>query len=579
VSIDNVIDSSIDSSIDRAEPDDELTVRQYFAPALRRWPLVLIPIVALPVIVGFVSRVRTVEYTARSSVLVLEPVPEVVLVGRDFVPNSRTRTLRDEAEFAAGDLVRAEVRARLQAESPARVEIGDLSVPGGRVQPQTNLDVLVFLGTGSSAPWAGTVADTWAQAYIDLSRDRTIEQLDQSIAAVEDELAGAMEARDEVAADLDLLEAELARTVDVTARRDLERRVAVERTRIGPELDLAQASVDSLATALDQLALRRGIADSGGDVLLRRSAPLTTSSDALRWWLAGAASLIVGAVFGLAAAMAAAMADRRVLGPRDVTEVGAQLLATVPWRVGKGPISAPSHDRLGSALGFTSVDGDLKTVMLTGPQEGDEAARTSLRLAVTYLTAGRSVVLVETDLRNQRLHRAVDIAPDAGAGVDARGRATSAGADARAGAASAVAVDDRVEVRPVAIKLSSVGPDSGRFAVVPAGALPTGRGDMLSVPRVIELIDRWSEVADVVIVDGPPILPRSEAIALASQVDGVVVVARSGSTIKADLAAAISTLEATSTKVFGVALIDDGLPLKRLRRSLGQALGRLTGGR
>lgn len=524
--------------IDNSAPDDELTVRQYFAPAFHWWPLFILPMIVLPLIVGAISRQRAVEYTARVSVLVSEPVAQTALVGRDFVPNSRNRTLRDEAEFAAGDLVRSEVRARLGFE--------DQSLPKGRVQAQTDTDVLVFFGSGPTPAAAGETADTWADAYVDLRRQRSITELDDTIAEVESLLADALADRNAIATDLDVLQATLDRSVEPGEQRRLQRAVDAERAAVGSELEVAQSTINSYTRALDQLLLQRDLGELDSAFVLRRSALATTSSDALRWWLALVVSVVVGGVLGMGLVMGVSMADRRVTGPRDVDELGVEVLAILPWRRRAKRRSEASHERLASALGFLSLDDGLRAVAIASPEAGGESARTAMQLAVTFANGGRSVVLAETDHRRPELHQTVGIDP-------ARILESTNGSG---------------HVEPVEVELSSLGQQAGRLAVVPAAVLPVVEGDVLAVPQVMEMVGRWVEAADVVIVEGPPVLKRSETPALASHLDGVVLVARAGSTIKADLAEAVTTLGNSGNRLFGVALIDDGLPLKWLRRLL-----------
>jgi Mrp family chromosome partitioning ATPase len=70
------------------------------------------------------------------------------------------------------------------------------------------------------------------------------------------------------------------------------------------------------------------------------------------------------------------------------------------------------------------------------------------------------------------------------------------------------------------------------------------------------LLDDLRERVDVVVIDAPPVLPVTDAVALSTQVDGVVLVARDGRTARTAVAEARRRLESVGAHLVGSVLND-----------------------
>jgi Mrp family chromosome partitioning ATPase len=67
---------------------------------------------------------------------------------------------------------------------------------------------------------------------------------------------------------------------------------------------------------------------------------------------------------------------------------------------------------------------------------------------------------------------------------------------------------------------------SGLLEALPAGALPPNPSEFARSQVVSELLNELEKRADVVIVDAPPLLGLSDAVALTANVDALIVVTR-----------------------------------------------------
>jgi Mrp family chromosome partitioning ATPase len=95
--------------------------------------------------------------------------------------------------------------------------------------------------------------------------------------------------------------------------------------------------------------------------------------------------------------------------------------------------------------------------------------------------------------------------------------------------------------------------------VVVAGPPLTSR--MQEVNLYKNLVPYFSEFADVVLVDAPPLRANTDIRLLASSVGAVVLVVRAGSVAPAELHATVESLSRLETKLLGTVLTFSATPL------------------
>ena len=190
---------------------------------------------------------------------------------------------------------------------------------------------------------------------------------------------------------------------------------------------------------------------------------------------------------------------------------------------------AEAYRRLRTNLEFTSLDHPLRTLLITsaGPGEGKSTALANL--AVSIAQAGRSVILVDSDLRRPSLHDVF-------------------GLDNEEGLTTAVA---RPAEQP-ALQDSGV---SG-LSVLTSGPLPDIPADLIASPAMDAVIAQLSERADIVLFDAPPVVTVSDAAVLASRVDGVLLVVNAGRTRREYAQRAKALLEKVHARLVGAVLIN-----------------------
>jgi capsular exopolysaccharide synthesis family protein len=190
--------------------------------------------------------------------------------------------------------------------------------------------------------------------------------------------------------------------------------------------------------------------------------------------------------------------------------------------------AAEDYRQLRTNLQFLNVDEPPKVIMITSALPGEGKTTVAVNLAVTLADAGRSVTIVEADLRRPKVTRYLGLV--GGAGVT----------NILAGTA------DLAEV------VQAYG--DGGISVVGAGPTPPNPGEILASSHMAELLAKLRGHSDYVLVDAPPLLPVADSSGLAVMMDGVLLSVRHGSTTTDQLRQAVIALERVGAKTLGVIL-------------------------
>jgi capsular exopolysaccharide synthesis family protein len=100
-------------------------------------------------------------------------------------------------------------------------------------------------------------------------------------------------------------------------------------------------------------------------------------------------------------------------------------------------------------------------------------------------------------------------------------------------------------------KMSDVDPD---LYFIPSGPIPPNPSELLGSNRMKELLKELQEQADFVIFDSPPVIAVTDALVLATQVDGVVLVLDFGEVTRDAAKQAKQLLEKVKAKILGAVL-------------------------
>jgi capsular exopolysaccharide synthesis family protein len=90
--------------------------------------------------------------------------------------------------------------------------------------------------------------------------------------------------------------------------------------------------------------------------------------------------------------------------------------------------------------------------------------------------------------------------------------------------------------------------------VLPCGTVPPNPAELLGSPRAAQVMEQLKAHADVVVYDSPPAATVTDAVILASQVDGVIQVVWAGRTRRDLVRQGRTVLEKVGARVLGPVL-------------------------
>ncbi len=99
--------------------------------------------------------------------------------------------------------------------------------------------------------------------------------------------------------------------------------------------------------------------------------------------------------------------------------------------------------------------------------------------------------------------------------------------------------------------------------IMTSGGTPPNPSELLGSKKMSEILKGLEETTDIILLDTPPVLTVTDAVALSSSVDGVIVVAKIGNTKQAALVKAIEQLRQVNANIMGVVINDINLRSSR----------------
>lgn len=179
---------------------------------------------------------------------------------------------------------------------------------------------------------------------------------------------------------------------------------------------------------------------------------------------------------------------------------------------------------------FAGVKAPLKTVLVTSVTPGDGKSSIAANLATVMALAGTSTILVDADLRKPVQTKFFGLKRQVGLTNVLLGSLQL----------EEVIVDTQVQ----GLKL------------LPSGTIPPNPAELLGSEAMLGVLEMLKTMAELIIIDTPPLLPVTDAALLAPRTDGVLLVVRSGRTQRQDALQAKQLLENVEARVLGVVVND-----------------------
>ncbi|MDO5643716.1 MAG: GNVR domain-containing protein, partial [Paracoccus sp. (in: a-proteobacteria)] len=469
---------------------------------------------------------------------------------------------------ARNDRAAAESRLRYIRDLLARE--GPQAAAAGLSTPRlTNLDAELAERTRQRAQLAMRLGPQHPEmralelALSDLERDRAA-----AIQAGVDELVAAVaEARGR----------EDAIQTDITAAQQLQ--VELSRSRV--RLSQLERSASAMRQVYESFLARfqetaQQLEFQRADARVISEAEPAMSPARPRRKLVLAVGLALGAMLGMAAALARAALDPSVRGAGALARLShLPVLARLPRLKGAGrdpgwqahalrnPGSGPGPDAYAEGLrclrlalmrdAAPGAGGGHRVILVTGADWGAGSSATVAGLARVMSDIGLNVAVFDANLRRPAL-----------AGL----------LGARAGSPG---LEDylRGAARLDEIIIPELEPN---LSLLPARANPGRAADLIAAPGMRVLIDELAVGHDVVLIDAPPAAGLADTARLAELADAVVLVVRDHATSEAAILDALALLNAAGGNVLGTVLSHDETAATGLRHRPAPRQGGAHGG-
>jgi succinoglycan biosynthesis transport protein ExoP len=191
-------------------------------------------------------------------------------------------------------------------------------------------------------------------------------------------------------------------------------------------------------------------------------------------------------------------------------------------------VEAEAFRKLRTNLSFLSVDKGSLCCVVTSPSVGEGKSTVTANLALAIAQSGLRVIVVEADLRRPTVHKLF-------------------GVQQRVGTTTVLL--DHADVDDALHHL-----DSESVAVLTSGQLPPNPSELLGSRPMGELVAELRRRADVILIDSAPLLPVADPVVVSQFADGMLLVARAGSTTRDHVKAARAACAKGGAKVLGVVL-------------------------
>ncbi|MFY9277554.1 MAG: CpsD/CapB family tyrosine-protein kinase [Clostridium sp.] len=200
-------------------------------------------------------------------------------------------------------------------------------------------------------------------------------------------------------------------------------------------------------------------------------------------------------------------------------------------------ITAESYRSLRTNIQYSSIDKQVKTLVVTSSNAGEGKSTVAGNLAYTFFQSGKRVLIIDCDLRKPSLHRKFNVSNEVGL------------TDVLVGTS---------ELNKVMRKIDD------NLYLLTTGTLPPNPAEIIGSNTMENFLDECKINFDYIILDTPPILPVTDSKLLAIKADATVLVVRSEISKLKHVSQAFKELGKVNANVIGTILNDVEVHSERL---------------
>lgn len=380
------------------------------------------------------------------------------------------------------------------------------------------------------------VASTPQQLRSDLSR--LIDTLQVQLADYEAEIADLMKA---VAAETPTATDRLIQNLfkDITNLEGEVEALDAQKKELTQERDLLWESYTLLTKGSEEATLT---AAATSDTLVRFAIPAPLPKRPIK--SSSPQTIVLGAFAGLMIAAAGVfvyeLLDDKVRSRADIEQVlDIPVLGQVPRSVAERnhqPISlVDSASPFTEAMRMlrvliTRLDDAQRCILVTSWKQGEGKSAIAANLAVVSARSGRSVLLIDGNLRSPRLHELFGLSKDV------------------------MGLNHLLQEKAMSLAEVVQATTISNLSLLPVGNSADLHPDLLASERVEQMLVEAAKVFDTIIIDSPAVSFTADALALTEKADWTLLVVKANATKVMEVQNLQQSLEGAGGKVLGVVL-------------------------
>ena len=190
--------------------------------------------------------------------------------------------------------------------------------------------------------------------------------------------------------------------------------------------------------------------------------------------------------------------------------------------------AAEAYRVIRTGIQFAQAGKELQTIALTSCTPNEAKSTTIANLAVVLTQAGKSVLLIDCDMRNPTVHKNFNLSN-------------------KVGLSSCISMGTALSD---AVQKTSI---EGLYALT-GGVIPPNPSELLGSEQMKNVLQRAKEQYDYVLIDTPPVMPVTDALIVSRFVDGMILVIASAE-VKVEMARDVKNqLVNAGANILGVVL-------------------------
>ena len=376
--------------------------------------------------------------------------------------------------------------------------------------------ILEFRAISETAKLSAEDANLWAQTYIEVKREQESSKLEESINLLQTEQ--------------DALKSSRIEKLNSINSSDIE----------NTELKIIDTQLTNLSANLSNLRIYKLTKPETAEIIQLAIPPEAQIPNSLIQNLI--LSAILGALVGASIAYLTDRFDDKIYTTSDLSEMRAPVLGVIPGpenmlNLSDLPLASMSQPNSEIAKHYQAMRikitrlksiENFSSILVASPNRNEGCTSTAVNLAWALGSANNKIVLADTNFREPSIHKVFGCSIEPGITNH---------------------IFDHDPLKQVALKIANQDND---VIVLPSGYIPKDPNSLLPSKSFSNFIKNLSRQADLTILDSPPASSYSDTAILASNVDRVILVIKSGSTKKEELKSTINTLKLTGANILGI---------------------------